>query len=310
MSQEHVVAAIDVGSSATRLVVARLGGPVGPVTLHRQRAPVRLGTEVFATGEIGQASITQLVNAFIDFAQKLQQHRVVAYRAVATSALREAKNGAEVILSIGERSGIDVQLITGDHEAALMRQALLGALPRHGHPVPPPSSLLMDLGGGSLELMRADGSEVRSLPMGTVRLLGQHPQLLHPMTAFDVITLSERFVAQLRAQVGIVAPAPLGLGTGGNIEAMAQWMPSAQSVRPPKLCVESLLPTACALGPRPLHVRAKSFGLHHGRADLLLPAVLIVHAVCTVFCLQDILVPGAGIRDALLAELGQELTQA
>jgi exopolyphosphatase/pppGpp-phosphohydrolase len=58
----------------------------------------------------------------------------------------------------------------------------------------------------------------------------------------------------------------------------------------------------------PLSVRAKSFGLHHGRADLLLPAVLIVHAVGTLFNLQDIVVPGAGIRDALLDHLCQELT--
>ena len=301
------IAAIDVGSSATRLVVAHVG-PRGPTPIYRQRAPIRLGTEVFAYGRIGEESQRLLVQAFVDLSKRLSAHQVVAYRAVATSALRDAANGQQVLEAVHAHSGIRVQLISGDEEAELMRQALLGAVTRHGEPEPASDTLLLDLGGGSLELMRADGSSVQSLPMGTVRLLGQYPALQKPMSAHDVVHLSERFVAELGAHLGPVAPAPLALGTGGNVDAMAQGLPGGRPGGLPSLHVDALLPAACALGPLPLSVRAKSFGLHHGRADLLLPAVLIVHAVGALFGVRDIMVPGAGIRDALLARLCQELT--
>jgi exopolyphosphatase/guanosine-5'-triphosphate,3'-diphosphate pyrophosphatase len=301
------IAAIDVGSSATRLVVAQIG-PRGPLPIHRQRAPIRLGTEVFASGRIGEDSQRQLVQAFGDLAKRLRAHHVVAYRAVATSALRDAANGRQVLDAVHAHSGIRVRIISGDEEAELMRQALLGAVTRHGQPEPAADALLLDLGGGSLELMRADGQSAQSLPMGTVRLLGRYTSLQQPMSVHDVVHLSEHLVRDLAAHLGPVAPAPLALGTGGNVHAMAQGLPGGAPFGLPTLRVDALLPAACALGPLPLSVRAKSFGLHHGRADLLLPAVLIVHAVGTLFNLQDIVVPGAGIRDALLDHLCQELT--
>lgn len=301
------MAAIDVGSSATRVVVAR-PGPKGPIVLWRQRVPLRLGTEVFAHGSIGPASIKQLTAAFVDIAKKLNSLHVVAYRAVATSALRDAANSAQLLAEIAQASGIVVQIITGVEEAELMRRALLGASRRHGLLPPPADALLLDLGGGSLELMRADGSQVQSLPLGTVRLLGRFPRLLAPMSALDVVHLSEDFVRASRMYLGQPKPAPMALGTGGNIEAMAQGLPGELAHGVPTLSTHALLPAACSIGPLPLQARATSFGLAPGRADLLLPAVLIVHAVALIFGLSRFCVPGGGIRDALLDDLLQELT--
>ena len=308
-SDAPTIAAIDVGSSATRLVVARVTDR-GPIPFYRYRVPLRLGTEVFAQGSIGPNSQRLLAQAFADLQQRMRAHHVVAYRAVATSALRDAANGQQVLDAVRAHSGVSVQLISGDEEAELMRQALLGAVTRHGEPEPDAQTLLLDLGGGSLELMRADGSNVRSLPLGTVRLLGQYPNLQGPMSAYDVVHLSEQFVQELASRIGPVTPAPLALGTGGNISAMALGLPGGTPGSLPTLQVDALLPAACALGALPLNVRAKAFGLHHGRADLLLPAVLIVHAVGSLFGLRDIVVPGAGIRDALLRHLCRELTAA
>lgn len=303
-----LVAAIDVGSSATRLVVARVGAPDNaPEVLLRLRVPLRLGTEVFARGSIGTSSRKQLVQAFADIAQRLKTLQVVAYRAVATSALRDAANGSAILADIEHSTGIRVTLISGDEEARLMRRALLGAAARHHLPPPPADGLLLDLGGGSLEVTRVDGQESQSLPLGTVRLLGQFPQLAQPMTTVDVVHLSEAFFLEAHRHLGAVRPAPMALGTGGNIEAMARGLPGERGASMPALCVDALLPAACHIGPLPQGTRARCFGLNPGRADLLLPAVLIVHAVALCFGLGSIGVPGGGIRDALLSELTEEL---
>lgn len=302
------VAAIDVGSSATRLVVARQG-PRGqaPEALLRLRVPLRLGTEVFADGRIGPKSRAQLVQAFADIGQRLQAFGVTAYRAVATSALRDAVNGAEVLAEVARSTGIEVALISGEEEARLMRQALLGAHARHRQVPPPKDALLLDLGGGSLEVTRADGREARSLPLGTVRLLGQFPHLAQPMDTIDVVHMSEAFYRIVQNHVGAVSPAPMALGTGGNIEAMARGLPGERGAGMPSLQVEALLPAACSIGPLPQSTRARTFGLNPGRADLLLPAVLIVHAVALCYGVHAVGVPGGGIRDALLSELIEEL---
>jgi exopolyphosphatase/guanosine-5'-triphosphate,3'-diphosphate pyrophosphatase len=303
------IAAIDVGSSATRLVIAKKA-PLGFTTLYRSRAPIRLGTEVFGDGAIGPESRAQLVAAFREIARRLKAYHVVRYCAVATSALRDARNGSEVLAHIEKNSGLAVRLISGEEEARLMHDALLAAMRRHHLPPPPHKALLLDLGGGSLELMRVDGSEARSLPLGTVRLLAQHPRLAGPMSAHDVVSMSERFSFTLREHVGTPPVAEMALGTGGNVEAMAQRMPAQSSSPLPNLSIDALLPAACALGPLSVPARARAYGLHHGRADLLLPALLIVHAVGRLFGLDRILVPGAGIRDALLEGLWEtgELT--
>jgi exopolyphosphatase/guanosine-5'-triphosphate,3'-diphosphate pyrophosphatase len=284
---------------------------MGLTTLYRSRAPVRLGTEVFAGGPIGAASTAQLVAAFCQMAERLQAFRVARYTAVATSALRDAANGPAVVDAIAQQSGIAVQIISGVQEAQLMRQALLRALQRYGIPPPPKAALLMDLGGGSLELMRADGSQASSLPMGTVRVLAQHPALLLPISPERLRVLADGFIAQLRHHATDLMPAPMALGTGGNVEAMAQWVPATPTrvlpLGPPTLSVSGLLPAACALGPMTLAARAKAYGLHAARADLLLPALLIVHAVGQVYGLEAVRVPGAGIRDALLYRLSQQL---
>lgn len=302
------IAAIDVGSSATRLVIAQIRHGQ-PQTLLRTRTAVRLGTEVFAHGRVGAHTVQLLVQAFVHMAERLAWHQVEAHEAVATSALRDAANGAEVVAAIEAHSGIAVQIISGAQEAALMRQALMAAWRRTTDEALPPDALLLDLGGGSLELMRAQDTAGLSLPMGTVRLLAQHPELQGPMSQGQVLTLAASIEAQLGTAVGAVLPAPVVLGTGGNVEAMAQMAPGG-AAGPPSVALGALLPLALQLASMPIEQRARAFGLRAGRADLLMPAVLMVHAVGRIFGATHMAVPGAGIRDAMLVAMAQRIVAA
>src|SRR5690606_15946577 len=117
------------------------------VSSDYQRYPVCLGADVFSRGRVGKARETALLAAFRDMRERMGQKGVERYRAIGTAAMREAKNGNTLVEGIQRASGIRLEIIDGAEEAALARQALVRAVGRA-----PGDSVLLDLGGGTLEL--------------------------------------------------------------------------------------------------------------------------------------------------------------
>src|SRR5512140_135201 len=181
-------AALDVGSNALRLRVieaqapSRLvdrsqltllpterESPTGWKELLSLRAPVRLGTEVFVSGRLAPASIGQACAALRQFRDAMDQLGVDAYRATATSAVREAQNGATLVERARREARIELEVIEGVEEARLIQLAVVRRLKLEER-----RALLVDVGGGSTEvtfLDRGQGTFAMSLSMGTVRLL-------------------------------------------------------------------------------------------------------------------------------------------
>src|SRR4051812_33015782 len=166
--ERTTLGAIDAGSNAIRMVVAELGASE-LIRVEAERVPVRLGHGAFTTGELDDKTIDQAVAAFVHFRERFDHHHVTMYRAVATSAVRNASNRDVLLHRLYHEAGIELEVIEGEEEARLIRKAVMHAV---GPTAPPPRAIL-DLGGGSLEVNLRSGAEwlAYSLPVGTVRLL-------------------------------------------------------------------------------------------------------------------------------------------
>src|SRR5258706_16340618 len=163
--------AIDAGSNAIRVVIAELAGPssVELVRIEAERIPVRLGHNAFTQGMLDRPTIDGAVAAFVHFRERFDHHGVGIYRAVATSAVRNASNRDVLLHRLYHEAGIELEVIEGEEEARLVRKAVMQAF---GQGAQPPRAIL-DLGGGKLEVNLRAGSAWRgnSLPVGTVRLM-------------------------------------------------------------------------------------------------------------------------------------------
>ena len=291
-----MLAAIDVGSHAVRLSVVELT-PVGAVThLEFQRWPIRLGSDAFAHGRIRRERVGMLTSTFESIARHLERLGVDAYRAVATAAMRDAANGAEIVARIRRATGMRVEIISGREEGRLSRDALVNALG-----AVPPATLLVDLGGGSLELHRARGRWGRSLPFGTVRLLERFPNLVRALERDEVETILAGIEKALRERLNH-ASAPLAIGTGGNLNVLAGLVPASGGFHP-AIDVGALGSAVVRIAAIPPSERVGALGLRPDRADVLVPAALVVLALSRHFGLPAFVVPGTGLRETVLRSL-------
>src|SRR5262245_15546328 len=163
------IAAIDVGSNAIRLSIANVSSDGGYNTVYSVREPVRLGQDVFTKGIISAHTIARMLESFNTFKQKLEEHGVTHVKAVGTSALREATNREVVRRAVNKATGLEISVIGAEEEARLIHQAAKAAINLKNK-----VALLVDIGGGSVEVVLADDSTVlctESYAMGSVRLL-------------------------------------------------------------------------------------------------------------------------------------------
>jgi exopolyphosphatase/guanosine-5'-triphosphate,3'-diphosphate pyrophosphatase len=291
------LAAIDVGSHAVRLSVVELT-VVGAVThTEFQRWPIRLGSDAFARGRIGKDGVRTLTHTMEAIARRLADLGVDAYRAVATAAVRDAANGEEVVAAIQRSTGVQVEIISGREEGRLARDALVQALGEV-----PPDTLLVDLGGGSLELHRARGGWGRSVPIGTVRLLERFPALADALEATPLEAIADAVGGELERRLDQNS-APLAIGTGGNLNVLARLVPAPGGFHP-GIDMRKLPAAAIRLARIPPAERVDQLGLRPDRADGLTPAALVVLALGRQFGLPAFVVPGTGLRETILRTLG------
>lgn len=215
------VAAIDCGTNSIRLLVAEradaaASGP-GFVELDRQLRLTRLGQGVDATGEFHPDALTRTLDACSEYAGVLSSHGVDRLRFVATSAARDAGNREEFYAGVRERLGVTPDIIRGDEEAQLSFDGALAAVPDAAMP-----SLVMDIGGGSTELVLGQAGRVRgvSLDMGSVRLRERFLDSDPP--SVDEVAEASEFVDDLLDASGIdFAAARTWLGVGGTATSLS-----------------------------------------------------------------------------------------
>lgn len=295
-------AAIDVGSNAIRLRVVEADSPSQIRELHAERASVRLGREVFLQGKLAPHVLSQACESLKRFREILDLHKVERYRAVATSAVREAENGSILVERARRESGIELDVIEGMEEARLVRLAIVGRLELRER-----RALLLDLGGGSLEISLIDRGELKvskSLPIGTVRLL----EAFHGGSDGSEEMAREYIERQLRE---VASEIPKGsfdvcVGTGGNFDTLAQLCPPSDVPHDPNeplldvASVRALLPRLAAITP---DERRSTYGLRPDRADVIVPAAEIVVGVASAFNIERVHAPGIGLKEGVLDEI-------
>jgi exopolyphosphatase/guanosine-5'-triphosphate,3'-diphosphate pyrophosphatase len=269
------------------------------VEAFNKRYPLRLGADVFARGAISDETCGELLRVFESIADEVRSRDVERYRAVATSAMREARNGVAVVNTIAKSTGIRLDIISGEEEGRLAKGELLRALG-----TVPPDTLLIDLGGGSLEIERASGpgGQGVSLPLGTVRLIERFPSLRERPGAAAL----EQYVSQLRGELAESFteqdPATLAIGSGGNLDTLARLAPKPRGAIP---CIdfEALRAFGATASELTSEERIARYGIRADRADLILAAICVIRALAEHFSIETLAIPGAGIRQALLHEL-------
>ena len=169
MSEPVHIAAIDAGSNAVRLSVVRAHSAVDLEPLHDERYALRLGESVFVRHRFSEEIFKKGIKAFVHFEEVMKEFGVTRYRAVATSASREAQNRDAFVRRIRQKSKLTLEVISSAEESRLGREAVFAALGPET-----PLGCVADLGGGSLEISILHGHGVvqsAQLPAGTVRLM-------------------------------------------------------------------------------------------------------------------------------------------
>jgi exopolyphosphatase/guanosine-5'-triphosphate,3'-diphosphate pyrophosphatase len=292
--------AIDAGSNAIRMVIAELG-PDDLIRIEAERVPVRLGRGAFTRGELDEAVIDQAVAAFVHFRERFDHHGVLLYRAVGTSAIRNASNRDVLLHRLYHEAGIELNVIEGEEEARLVRKAVIHAL---GPTATPPRAIL-DLGGGSLEVNLREGALWRgsSLPVGTVRLLETFG--LDGAIGEAEAGMVRRYTATL---MHTVARGPnsngLAAATGGNAEALAKIVGDGNPVMPSfdLAALEKALPSIVSAS---VEERMARFSVKRDRAEVLGIAALVFATVARQLGISRLVSPGVGVREAVLLELAE-----
>lgn len=288
------------GSNAIRMLVAEFDGADRFRVLEAERATVRLGHDVFLTGKLTAPAMDAAIEALKVFARRMDQQGVSLRRAVATSAVREASNGAAFALRVKKETGFDLEIISGAEEARLIHRAIC-----HTVNLGTERWVAVDLGGGSVEVSLVDREDIlwsESQPMGSVRLLeelsgaGDEPGRFHRL-------LSE-YIATLRLPQTLLQPRPAGfIATGGNIESLVRFGDGRQEAGVDVLETATLRSTITRLTQMSYAARVSELGLREDRADVILPAALVYEKLATICGAERILVPGVGMREGLVLDL-------
>lgn len=284
-----IFAAVDIGSNAMRLLFCRaydLGGKAHFSKEELIRLPIRLGEDVFLNGKISPRKADKLVTAMRGFHELIKVYEVDGYRAVATSAMRDASNSAEVIERIKNESGLQVEIIDGKVEAQLVFSNHIEQMlnPRHAY-------LYIDVGGGSTELTLYFNQKViaaKSFNIGTVRML------------LDKVDKNEwdNMKEWLKKNTNGVKPLH-AIGSGGNINKIFK-MTKKQNEN---LSYQKLKSVHDMLNSYTYQERIDVLGLKPDRADVIVHASKIFTTIMKTADIEDVFVPQIGLSDGIVHDL-------
>ena len=260
------VAVVDLGSNATRLLVADVHAGGTLAEIERRSTVTRLGDRVEATGRLADDAAERVFAALADYRRAIDAHGATTVLGVLTSAVRDATNGAAFAADVAERFGIDARTIAGEEEARL---TYLGATSGRAHDEP---VAVIDIGGGSTEFVVGEGEALRffvSTQVGVVRHGERH---LHtdPPAAPELAALREDAAAAFAAHVAPDHGAVAAMAVGGTATQ------SASMLGTPHLTSADLERLLGALAARTLAQRRRLPGLDPARAPTMVAGVALL----------------------------------
>jgi exopolyphosphatase / guanosine-5'-triphosphate,3'-diphosphate pyrophosphatase len=281
-------AAIDIGSNAMRLLITNVVEQQDKETQFNKsaliRVPIRLGQDAFTVGEISEENIDRMADAMTAFRLLMKVYKVDKYKACATSAMREAYNGKEVAEIIKEKTEIDIDIIDGKVEAAIIASSDL-----HGLLSKDKTYLYVDVGGGSTEFsIFSDGKMVvsKSFKNGTVRLLNN-------MVNECVWEEIEKWIKSATESYDAITL----IGSGGNINKLFKL--SGKQLDTP-LSYVYLNSQYQYLNSLTYEQRIAELGLNTDRADVIIPATRIYLNAMKWSGARQIYVPKIGLSDGIV----------
>ncbi len=294
MINQRKFAAIDIGSNAVRLLIMTITEQEGREPLFKKtslvRVPIRLGADVFLTNRISDENIKRMVDTMQAFKLLMRSHKIERFKACATSAMRESLNGEEVVQLIEEETGVEISIIDGTDEAAIIAATDLHALIQSDK-----TYLYVDVGGGSTEFtLYSKGKTVasRSFKLGTVRLL----ENIVPQEMWDEVEAWIREVTRKFSKIDLI-------GSGGNINNIFK---SSGKANGKPLSFFYLSSYYQLLQSFTYEERITELNLNQDRADVIVPAAKIYLSAMKWTRARRIYVPKIGLSDGIIKSLYQE----
>lgn len=290
-----ILAGIDIGSNAARLLISEVVTAKGKTQFNKLnliRVPLRLGFDVFHHQSIPEEKQKMILECMQAFQHLMKTYNVEAYKACATSAMRDASNGKEIIQKIKKLTGIEVEIISGDEEATFLFESHVAESLNNDK-----NYLYIDVGGGSTELsLYANGQMTarKSFNIGTIRLLQRSVQ---EETWNELKAYIKSITQQYKKIVAI--------GSGGNINKVFS-MSKKKEGKP--LSLELLRDYYKELESVSVDDRIRLYQLRADRADVIVPALSIYINVLRWANADEIYVPKIGLADGIIKHLWNNIS--
>ncbi len=285
-----ILAAIDIGSNAARLLICEVVGKGKEIAFNRLnivRIPLQLGFDVFETGFIGSKKKKMLIDTIKAYKQLMKVYEVEHYMACATSAMRDAQNSKEIIKEIQDDIHIEIEVISGKLEAEIIYENHIAELLDSDD-----SYLYMDVGGGSTELTLYHNNELvlqESVNIGTVRLLTNKVS----NESWDDLKEICKDIAKKYEHI-------TGIGSGGNINKIFSLLRSKDDKYLQANTVKDMYKDIQQLN---VEERMKKYNIKKDRAEVIVPALLIYNNIFKWCNIEQVLVPKIGLADGLIHHL-------
>ncbi len=296
------VASIDIGSNAIRFLATEFYDHNNHNIIYSERAPLRLGQSVFSAGALNKATIENAIAVLSTFQLKMKNMDIHHYRAVATSAVREASNGMLFVEEVQLNLGMKIEIISGSEEARLVYLAVQKKVP-----LAKKDWILTDLGGGSAEISQIHASGIQwteTRGVGAVRLLEEFHRVKNNPEKMKKI-LSD-FISIIKIPHAVRSTSLIA--TGGNIEKIANLVKVKTGRNGTGVIQTSQLRHLVQkLSKMTIAQRMKKLALKEDRADVILPAAMVYEHIASLYHSPSILVPFVGLKEGIIYDIIDDL---
>ncbi len=311
-------ASIDIGTNTFRLLIAQVAFDSTRARylideICSERTVTRLGDSITKEGTLRENSIGKSIEILKRYNELISRHNVSRTTAIATAALREAKNRAYFIEMAKERAGLDVEVVSGEREAVITASGILMDVDREQ------PALLLDIGGGSTELIFYRNNQpelIRSLDLGVLYLAGNY--MVHdPPLRKDLIAMKTEITEILEKEIqlfrGYCSPDNMFIGTAGTVTALAAISQGLSffdhdKIHKYQLSLEDAQSIYERMSVMSLADRAELLPFDPSRLDILVPGTVMLISLMELFGFKDISVSNYGLREGILIELYNEMS--
>jgi exopolyphosphatase/guanosine-5'-triphosphate,3'-diphosphate pyrophosphatase len=300
-------AAVDIGSNSVRLAVAEVTGGSAPRILASERQVTRLGLSVFREGRVSAEALDMLCGVLANMSVTWKRHDVLSIRAVATAAVRDARNQVEFLARTSAALGAEIEIISGQEEARLIHLGVQSLWPHESE-----RFLIIDIGGGSAEIILSEKDRVCaafSKPLGAIRL---NELFLRgdPPGAAELLRMDEYIEERIRPAVQEIGRKRIDrvVGTSSTAAAVVSAVSriprarrdEADRRRASVAQMRRLYKELCTLD---LRHRQKVVGIGPRRAEIIIPGAAVLLHVLDAFHMPSLFYSAAGVRDGIIADL-------